>query len=418
MVNRQLLRSSVVLVCLATAGVLIGCGGSSSSMKPPPTTGNVQSIAVDGGPVAGQIYPDGVFTTVTVCVPGSSTCENVPGILVDTGSFGLRILASAIPSLNLPELTGSGGTTFYNCVSFVDGSFLWGPVAQADVKMAGEVASKTSVHLVEDPTGFTVPTACSNGGVDEDSQMALGANGILGVGPESQDCGSACDPSTGGTPPAVYFTCVLTGNCQTAFVSVSQQVADPVVRFAQDNNGVLIQMQSISGGAAATATGSMIFGIGTQSNNQLGSATVFTLNSIDNFTTTFNGQTLNQSFIDSGSNGLFFPDSAIPQCASNIAPGFYCPTSTLNLSAQNMGANNAKNTVNFSVDNTGTLFQTNDAAFTNLAGPSGTGTCSPQNPGPCSFDWGMPFFYGRSIFTSIRGQSVPSGQPAAPWWAY
>jgi Protein of unknown function (DUF3443) len=50
-----------------------------------------------------------------------------------------------------------------------------------------------------------------------------------------------------------------------------------------------------------------------------------------------------------------------------------------------------------------------DAAFTGLAG---------LNPSGAGFDWGLPFFYGVNVYSSIDGQSVPSGQPAAPWWAY
>ncbi len=401
--------------CVAMAGMLVGCGGSSSHSGSGGTVANVQPIAVDGGPVAGQLYPNGAFTSVTVCAPSSSNCQTVSGILVDTGSFGLRILGSAVASLNLPPVT-SGGKNLFNCVSFVDGSFLWGPVAQADVKMAGEVAGKVSVHVIEDPTGFSVPTACSNGGVDADNQTALGANGILGVGMEPQDCGGACDPSAGGTAPPVYFSCSSTGNCQTAFLPVAQQITNPVVGFAQDNNGVLIQLPSVNG-VAPTLNGSMIFGIGTHSNNQLGSATAFTVNSFDNFTTKFNQQSLTQSFIDSGSNGFFFPDSAMPTCPSNsIAPGFFCPTATQNLSAQNVGVNSAQSTVNFSVANAVAVFQTDstDSAFSQIGGPVFSSGCS----GSCGFDWGLPFFYGRNVFTAIDGQTMPMGAPTPPWWAY
>jgi hypothetical protein len=392
-------------------GLLVACGGHSSSTTqvPPAGTTNVQQIVVNGGPVSGQRYPDAAFTSVTICAPKSTNCATVDGILVDTGSFGLRILKSAIPSLSLPTLSQSG-STIYNCVSFVDNSFLFGQVAQADVKIAGEVASAASIHVVADPTGFAVPAACSNGGVDADNQQTLGANGILGVGAEPEDCGFACDPSTGGQPPAVYFACGTTGNCNSAFVSVSQQVINPVVRFSKDNNGVLVKLPSING-VAATATGSLIFGIGTQTNNSLPTtATVFTLDSFGNFTTHFNNQALTRSFIDSGSNGLFFPDSAIPQCPANAAPGFYCPTTTLNLSAQNSSQSGASNTVNFSIDNAVNVFNGNPTAdaFSNLGGSSSSGT----------FDWGLPFFYGRTVFTSINGQPVPTGQPAAPWWAY
>lgn len=408
MVTKLLLRLPLPVI----AAMLAGCGGSSHSGGGG-TINNVQPIAVNGGPVAGQLYPNGAFTSVSVCVPSSSTCQTVDGILVDTGSLGLRILGSALSSLNLPHVT-SGGNTVYNCVSFVDGSFLWGPLAQADVKISGEVASKIGVHVVEDPTGFSVPTACSNGGTDANSQAALGANGILGVGMEAQDCGPAC--VSGGTAPPVYFTCSSTGNCQTAFVPLAQQITNPIVAFPQDNNGVLIQLPSVNG-TAVTLNGSMIFGIGTRSNNQLGAATAFTVNSFDNFTTHFNQQSLTQSFIDSGSNGFFFPDSAIPACPSNsIAPGFFCPATTQNLSAQNVGVNNAQNTVNFSVANAVTVFQTNstDSAFSQIGGPSFPTGCS----GSCGFDWGLPFFYGRNVFTAVAGQTMPSGAPTPPWWAY
>jgi hypothetical protein len=416
-VGGHLLRRSLLPVSLATFGLLVGCGGSSNSSHS--NAKNVQPVAVNGGPVAGQLYPNGAFTSVTVCVPGSSNCQTVGGILVDTGSSGLRILASAMPGLNLPQMTSNGKSVF-DCVSFIDGSFLWGPLAQADVKMAGEVARDAGVHVIQDPTGFSVPGACSNGGADVDNQAALGANGILGVGPEPEDCGPACDPSRGGTPPPVYFACESSGNCQTAFVAVGQQVVQPVVRFAGDNNGVLIQFPPVNG-VAGTLSGSLIFGIGTQSNNQLGKATVLTLDLFDNFTTKFNGQTLGSSFIDSGSNGLFFQDSAIPQCPANsIAPGFFCPPALVNLSAQNIGSNSAQNTVNFGVDNAVNLFQSNNgaAAYVNLAGPNFGGTCSPQNQNACSFDWGLPFFYGRNVFTAIDGQPPPTGAPSSPWWAY
>lgn len=419
MVRRVLFGGGMVSV-MAGALLLAACGGGSSGSNNTSPINNVQPISVSGGPVPGQIYPDGAFTSVTICEPGTSTCQTVGGILVDTGSIGLRVLASAIPGLNLPQLSGAG-TGLFSCVSFVDGSFLWGSVAQADVKMADEVASGGSVQVIQNPTGFQIPTACSNGGVNIDNQVALGANGILGVGPEPVDCGFACDPSSGTTPPNVYFTCAPNGNCQLAQVPFAQQVVNPVVLFPVDNNGVIVEMQSL-GGTAATDSGSLVFGIGTQSNNTLpNAATVFTLDDFDNFTTNFNQQALNASFIDSGSNGLFFPDDSIPQCAGNsIAPGFFCPASIQNLSAQNVGVNGRNNTVNFSVDNAVNLFQSNpsDAAFPTLGGPNGSGICSNQNSGACSFDWGLPFFYGRKLFSSIDGQPQPTGLPAAPWWAY
>jgi len=414
----RIMRRGVAALAMASAfGLLAACGGggSSTSQQPPPTGNNVQALTVNGGPAAGVDYIDAAFTSVTVCVPGSSNCATVDGVLVDTGSVGLRLLASAIPSLNLPQLAGSGGTTYYNCVDFVDGTYLWGPVAQADIEMAGEKASSASLQLIENPTGFSVPTACSQGGVNEDTLSALGANGILGVGNYPQDCGPACQSSTS---PDVYFTCGASGPCSSSTITVAQQVTNPVVGFATDNNGVIIEMAAVDG-ESATASGQMVFGIGTQSNNSLSGYTVYPINSNGFFTTTFNSQDLTESFIDSGSNGYFFPDASITQCSGgSIAPGFYCPANPVSLSAQNKAESGAENTVNFTVDNAVNDFNSfgADAAFANLAGPNGSTDCGGGSP--CGFDWGLPFFFGRNVFVSIDGQPVPSGAPAAPWWAY
>ena len=68
--------------------------------------------------------------------------------------------------------------------------------------------------------------------------------------------------------------------------------------------------------------GSLIFGIGTQSNNGLGSATVYDVPSsgtnAGDFTTIFNGTSYPASFIDSGSNGLFFLNSKRVGCACDV----------------------------------------------------------------------------------------------------
>ncbi|MFZ0286543.1 MAG: DUF3443 family protein [Terriglobales bacterium] len=404
-------RNAVVSVSDNGAGSphtapLSGTGGS---------PGNVQAITVDGGPVPNQIYANAAFTSVTICNPGTTTCQTIDGILVDTGSFGLRILASAITLSGLQPLT-SGSSNLYNCINFIDSSYLWGAAEVADVQIANEKASSETIQVIADPTNFTIPTNCSNGGIDEDNLNGLGANGILGIGTEPVDCGEACDPNFDNGLPAepFYYACSSGNSCTPASVLISQQVANPVALFPVDNNGTIIELPALSG-AAATETGSLVFGIGTQTNNQVpNSATIFTLDQYDTFSVTFNGTTYNSglgtpSFIDLGSNAFFFPDANIPTCAD--ATYLYCPTSLLNLSAVNTGENNATCTVDFSIDNADNLFNSGggaDAAFSTLGGP---------DPG-AGFDYGLPFFYGRNVFTSIDGQTVPSGAPPAPWWAY
>jgi hypothetical protein len=382
----------------------VGCGGSSShSNTVTPPGGNVQAISVNAGPTGN--YANGAFASVTVCAPGTATCQTIPDVLVDTGSSGLRVLSSAL-TVSLSQQKAPDGNPVVECLPFVSG-FTWGPVQTADIQMAGEKASSVPIQILSD-TDFPIPTACANLGSSMDTLSALGANGILGVGVFAQDCGGAC-VSTGSSNPGLYYECPASG-CVLVGEALSQQVQNPVALFSADNNGIIIELPAVSA-PEASLSGSLIFGIGTQSNNALGSATVYATDANANFITTFKNQPYSTSFIDSGSNGLYFLNATItgiPVCPSPDA-FFYCPSSTQNLSAVNQGANGSgSGTVNFSVANANSLFQSNPNAFVfgNLAGPNSL----------AGFDWGLPFFYGRHVFTAIEGRSTPGG--TGPYWAY
>jgi hypothetical protein len=395
------------------------------TVAPAGSTANVVPISVNGGPLTTanppSIYANGVFVSVQICAP-TGACQTIPDVLVDTGSVGFRVLASQLNSqvmTGLQPFTDGSGNTLYNCIQFADNSFLWGTVAPATIVLGGETAPSTSIQVIATPN-FNIPSGCT--GTNEDTQQSLSANGILGVGAEPFDCGLACDQvaNPNGPIPLVYYFCSSGGTCNATYVPCGQlcegqsapdyQVTNPVFNFPTDNNGVIVELPAVND-VAPTVNGSLIFGIGTQSNNALPStATVLNLDTSDSFTTNFASQSLTGSFIDSGSNGLFFPDPAL---AGSICPGtdstWYCPTSTLTgLSATNVGATGSpSSTVTFSVDNFETVTAANpsDAAFSNLAGPNTTG-----------FDWGLPFFYGRNVFTGIDGTTV--GTTPTPFFAY
>jgi hypothetical protein len=387
------------------------------------TNTNTTAVNVNGGPV--PPYPNGVFTTVNICSAGSTTCTDVSGILVDTGSYGLRILQSAIPSLTLPELTDTNNNPIFNCVSFLDGSYLWGPVSEADLRINGEVAGAALVQVISS-SNSGIPTACTNGGTEnENTPQLLGANGILGIGLEPTDCSLAgenfCDGSLGSVAP-VYFDCPNSScgsGASPVAVSATSQVVNPIVLFNTDNNGDTITMSSITAPQAST-TGTLTFGIGTQSNNAIGTATIYTLDSSDNFEVTLDGENLTSSFIDSGSNALFFPNwPGFPICTTNTS--FYCPASPSTIAPANLGENGSTGTVSFTVTNADSVISANpgDSVLPNLAGPEQAGStpavCS-NGTGDCTFDYGFPFFYGRTVFTAIDGQNVSTATP--PWFAY
>ena len=392
-------------------------GTATVTVNPTQSANNVAPITVDDGPDPQNIAVANVpYVTITVCAPGSTTqCQTIDHVTVDTGSSGLRIVSSIL-NISLPQAIDSSGNPLDECLGFQDG-YVWGPVATADITVAGETASNVPVQVMIPTTGNPpVPSSCSstNTGPNEGVSVdAFGANALIGVGLFQQDCGPACT-SQNSTIPDVYYDCPSTG-CTPTYVTLAQQVANPVAMFATDNNGVLVQLPSVPNGGSATASGFLIFGIGTQSNNALGNATVYpvpdTGSNAGNITTIFNGTSYPGSFIDSGSNGLFFLDSKttnIPTCSG--APSWYCPsTSPDNLSAVNQGSNGQSGpTTPFSIENALTLFNNNggnNTAFSTLGGP---------NPG--SFDWGLSFFYGKNVFSAIENMSTPGG--SGPYYAY
>jgi len=406
--------SRLALVAIA-AGLLAvaGCGGGGGSSAVNNGGGgggggggsasNSQSISANLGPTGN--YVNGVFTNVTVCVPGTANCQTIP-VLVDTGSSGLRLLASGAAggqlSLALPQENASTGSPLVECAQFASGS-TWGPIKLADIQLAGETASSVPIQVIDTSTYNTIPQFCPT--PFSNTLNDLGTYGLLGVGVFRQDCGSGC------TAPGfhVYFSCAPPSTCTEVGATLAQQAQNPVWMFSSsDNNGVVIELPQIAAGGALTAAGTILFGIGTQSNNALGSATVMTTAADGTLSTTFNGTTYTETFVDTGSNGYFILSSGLtgmPLCPDGS--GFYCPATTQSFMAINKGANGASSAVNFSVSDEQTLFSTNNAAFNDLGG---------ENTLPPAFDWGLPFFYGRTVFVGIEGQSTPGG--TGPYFAY
>jgi hypothetical protein len=403
---RRALRGCLGLaLCVSAAS----CGGGGDTISSGGGSGgggvaaasNVVNVAVTGGP-SGTNSINVLYTTVTLCLPGTSTCQTIDNIQVDTGSYGLRILAPVL-TLTFPVLALSNGSALVECTSFVDG-YSWGPVTIADVQVSGESASSVPVQIIGDSRYPTVPTDCVNSTMPnaEDTVVAFGANGLLGIGPFAQDC-PAC---AGGVPePIVYYACPTESTCTGTTVPVADQVTNPITLFAADNNGSIITLPSVATAGAATVSGSLIFGIDTESNNASGTETVVPVAASGYLTSIFNGSTLDESFIDSGSNAYFFTDSSLTACQEQGFSGFYCPTSTTSLSGE-MQLASGTSTVDFEIGNAEQISES-FAAFPGLGG---------TNPTPNSFDWGLPFFYGRRVAIAIQGATTSAG--TGPYIAY
>jgi hypothetical protein len=375
----------------------------------------VVSLVVGPGPTPASSFFDIPTTTITVCVPSTSTCQTITNVLVDTGSYGLRLLASALNGLPLSAQTdpATSGNRIAECLPFADG-YTWGAVATADLTLGGEKANGLPINIIDDNGSFspTVPASCSSNGSSIGTLDDLGANGVLGIGLFSYDCGTYCTlPVSAQTSGYLYYSCNAS-TCTPTTEALASQVINPVAMFGTDNNGVILQLPAIAASGATTATGYLVFGIGTESNNGLDGATVLTTNDVGNITTNFNGQALNSSFLDSGSNGLYFPDSSIPHCTGGAgAADFYCPSSTLSLTALNQGQNGATSTVSFQIANLDGLSNT-DFALDDVGGPA----TSITGIGTSYFDFGLPFFFGHTVFAAIGGMTADG--TVGPYVAY
>ena len=381
---------------LVVIALLAGCGKNSDNSPLPPRA-NVVAVSIGNSSVCNIVNQ--VCAAVTVCQPATSNCQVVADLLVDTGSFGIRIFRSAIPSsIPLTQITDAQGQ-IGECAFFFDGTAFWGAVQVADIRLGGEPAVTVPIQVID--ASFAGQNASSNPCQTAVETSPAGARfkGILGIGLLQYDCGLSCVNS----PSNLYFSC-SGSTCNATSVGLAQQVKNPIPLLPVDNNGMVMQLPAVPDTGAGSATGALILGIGTASNNTpASSVTMFKADNNGNFTTTFEGASDGQSFIDSGSNALFFPSTTLPVCSGSLQ-SFYCPTSTASLSATVMGNNGTQGVVGFQIANTKNLVSTGNSTFGNLGG------------GGSNFDWGLPFFLGRTVYIGIENQNSSLG--VGPYWAF
>jgi len=422
------------VIALLLAAVLAGCGGGGgggnggtpAAPTPTPGTPNELVVTVSGDKSTGYVNKPTV--SVTICNQANSSCQTVDNILLDTGSYGLRVFRNGV-SNGLTSLLDSlpqqqvGSAPVAECVQFADGSSSWGPVRVASVVLGAEPAVQVPIHVMD--AGFGNPAVC---GTPDTGPEAAGFNGILGVGVFARDCGAGCENNTDN---GMYYTC--TGaSCTGMKVPQSSQVQNPVTALTTDFNGVVVDLTQSTTQAAVPESGSgtvygkLLLGIGTRSNNIPESVTTFGVTAsgqFPTFSTTINAvdgsavtpQTFS-SFLDTGSNGIFIPSNAgvvtssLPIC--NPLTDWFCPPATRTFSATNSSAEGKAGATNspftFQIANAQTLFSNpNAVVFNDLGGPSPPGS---------ELDFGLPFFLGRKVFVGVSGTSSSLG--TGPYWAY
>jgi len=302
------------IVLMGLALLLSACGGGGSSSSNPTNVGypasaasltdpNVAPIVVKSGPGNNVNIP---YVSVTVCLPGTSTCKTIDHVLLDTGSTGLRLFSSVLattPALSLlPQTIGAIGTV-YECAQFLN-TVAWGTVRMADVTIANHTAANTPVQVMDNNYPTALDSVCKGGTgstmpilvpptatTPVSGTHALSANGILGVGLWVNDSQN-------------YFSCTNNvPDCQIT-PSTGQQVQNPVARFTQDNNGVVVQLSAVHDAGDKSVQGYLILGIGTQANNGLAGTNIVPVNGNGYFTTGYGTTSLPVSFLTPGRTGF------------------------------------------------------------------------------------------------------------------
>ena len=348
--------------------LLSGCGGGGvpSSSPPeavctggtPPSTQTPASnqIAVYQSTCQGAVNTPVV--TLTICVPNTSTCKDVPNILVDIGSTGLRLSHTLSIASELPQESENGPVT--ECYGFVSG-YNYGPVVKATVTLAQQTVN---VPVQISDSQIPAPSSCV-AMFNSSAPFEPTFNGILGLLFPQDDDGFYYE---GGSGPTTISTTLM--------------VQNPVFLLEPpENNGVLLSnFPTVSPTQGAlSVSGLLTFGTGSIS----GLSELDTSNGI--ITAKYNESSL-KAYFDSGSNGFFIDNPTIPTCSSSSLTGFFCGTANKQ-SAELTGTNGTSLTLNFSIESAQTLFFTGNQDFSSLGGPM-----------PGYFDAGFPaFLYGFTI---------------------
>ncbi len=446
---------------IALALIIGGCGSSSESIPakvrgltngtsvPEPSGTNYMKVTVNGDqclPSAISYLPNAACVSVTICGPSAlsssdSTCQVIPGLLLDTGSVGLRLFRSVLNSNLLSGLTPvlDGGRIVSECVTYGDYTADWGPLAHATVFMGGESGVQTPIQLIDKNYGGQVngtyvgQTICNSFGTNvtlDTGPSQLLYNGILGVGMYGQDCGSSCTLSNLAQNPGFYYSCSAgslssSSSCSTTEIALAtgSQLQNPVSLLPVNKNGIAVELPSVGDSGAVSATGYVIFGVGTQSNNTPdGSVTQLPVNpSSIEIRATLNG-TNNDAFIDSGTTFYDFPPEGTSGSLSNCSnwdtgfSGFYCPngnsSSSVDLTFTLKGYQGSP-TINVmaNIGNPISIYSgvsSSAGVYSNFA----TGADSTPLNGASlnTVDFGLPFYLGRTIYHTYESAT------ANPYW--
>jgi len=375
-----------------------GCnGGGGSSGSSSQSANNQLPVVVDRG-VNESAPLNRPFVTVTLCVPGTNTCQTIDHVLLDSGSDGLRVPASVLANRSsYPQLMSPTSQPLYTCANYAAG-YDFGSVNTADVKLGGLTAKAVPFQIIDDSQPqIGIPDSCNSSGSYFDF-VAAGQNAIVGIRNWVYDEDRS-------------YTCNDGGCTEINNLPESMLIGSPIIRIPGNNNGASIQFPSVPANGAQSFIGVLTIGINTQANNSIGSdvSLLYTRDSL--FKASYNN--VNQaSTFDSGTPYIIFTDNGIPLCNAGAAEGFYCPVSPMLINAVFSNFDGG-NQVNASYLLQNPLIYYDNAVANNTLLPYAGAPCSGcESFADSIFLWGLPYFYGKTIYSGfpgvvINGESQP-----------
>jgi Protein of unknown function (DUF3443) len=414
-----------------------GTAGAGTTSVTPQSGSNVMPVILGG-------YGNEPTVSVTICAHGSTTnCQTISNLLIDSGSTGLRVFSSALTASFVSGLTGTTG----ECYTYVDGTIDWGVVKTADVILGGETASNVPFQIISNNgaygdggascyaddlafyvsqgflpsnSGCSVANQATQAAQDEGCPFfdspGTGYNGLIGVNFLAQDCGTGCATVADND---LYYSCSGT-TCTSSTMAVASQVSNPISYLPVDNNGITFEFPNATVGN--NLTGYAILGIGTESNNMPSEATTLTAdpNESDTGYTDIQAQWQAQTiyaFLDTGSNTYNFPYSNTtstvvanyPIMPTDPNTDAFTPSATETFTVTNIGFNGAQLGTGLSIENVEANFNTYNVV-------NYIGIVDQNGPIDGQFDWGFPFFLGRTVYVGLEGKTSSLG--SGLYWAY
>jgi len=387
-------KATLLMVVIAW-GYIHGPGSS-----PPPRhflsrlAKNQMPVSINGSGCHNLNVP---CTRITLCVPHTTHCQTLSGILVDSGDTGVRISEKSL-HLSLPNVDLNSPR--FECTTYQEHSARWGPVVRATVILAHEPPVTVPVHLYR----HTNRDLCGKG-------MKIPAhpfNGSLGVAPLITDCGRECSRHRRNRR---YFTCRHT-LCRETALPLSQQVVCPIVRLPEDNNGFVLSFGNVPKDGTRRVDGTLTLGIGTRENSvpTPKTVTLFHTDPEGELLTRYHG-VRGKGVLDTGTNFYLLPKGSFLRnersgCFQPEGDGlfFKCPRRKERAIIEGIHGRHRRE-VTFTLTSEREIFRRANHQNV-LATDSWGGSYRNEN----SFTWGMPFFYGRKVYFGFPGYDSVLGK--------